>query len=212
MSTNTNDKYLQNKRTIFVMDKKDLKNSSAMIGLLIYLFIFGIIIPYLLYKNKRWIILTGYMPNLDLIATVLGYHGGPFDSFIWNHLYNPADDTLEGYISSNIINYFSLLGVTYIIAYYTYKTGNILKGWSRSIIMLPVTYFLPSNFIIYYMNKFGEYLDKNYKYLENKSLLHYLLVTSYGFLITSVIITGEVYLIEKLTPYINELIKIFFKS
>ena len=153
------DLYLEEKRTIFSLDNKGVDHTKHIIGFIIYFIIFVIFIPYLLVIYKYWNILSAYLPNLDLIATILGYHGGPLNSFIWKHLYNPSDTTITGYISSNIINLFALLGVTYIIAYYTFISHNIYKGWSRAFIILPLTYFIPSNFIIYFMNKFGIYLN-----------------------------------------------------
>ena len=119
------DKYLHNKRTIFDLNNDGVNHSKFIVGFMIYFIVFVIFIPYLLIKNNYWNILSAYFPNLDLIATILGYHGGPMDSFIWTHLYNPADSTLTGYISSNLINLFALLGVTYIIAYYTFINKNI---------------------------------------------------------------------------------------
>lgn len=196
MSTNN---YLENNRTVFMMNNKDVNMNKHILGLIIYVIVFVICIPYLLIKYKLWNILSAYFPNLDLIASVIGYHGGPHNTFIWTHLYNPADSTLVGYITSNVINLFALLGVTYIIAYYTFITNNIYKGWSRAFIMLPMTYFIPSNFIIYYMNKYGNYLNK---YLSDASILHYLLVVLLGLFIASLFILLESQLIDKLSKYI----------
>ena len=202
------EKYLENKRTIFNLQDKGIDFYKHNIGLLIYILIFIILIPYLLIKYKYFAILLGYFPNVDLIATCLGYHGGPNNSFIWKHLYNPADSTYTGYISSNIINLFALLGVTFTIAYYTFQKKSIYSGWARAFIMLPLTYFLPSNIIIYYMNILGIYLNKFY---SSKSIIHYLLVLFFGLLIASGFILIESLLIEILAPYIVILFKKFYK-
>ena len=60
-------------------------------------------------------ILKTSSPNLDIIATIIGYHGGPVNSFIWTHLYNPSDTTITGYVTSNFINLLALIGVIFVI-------------------------------------------------------------------------------------------------
>lgn len=200
----SNNKYLSNNRTIFGLPIDNVNHSKQIVGFIIYFLLFILFIPLLLIKYNYFNILAAYFPNLDLIASVLGYHGGPMNTFIWKHLYNPVDTTLTGYISSNLINFFSLLGLTYTVAYYTYINKNINKGWSRAIIMLPMTYFLPGNIIILYINKFGNYLNN---FILNGKLLHYLLVIILGFILTIMIILFEVQLIERLSPYIVYIIE-----
>ena len=173
---------MENKRTVFDLDDSDVNHSKFIFGFILYFVIFVVFIPHLLIKNSAWEILSAYFPNLDLMATILGYHGGPIDSFIWTHLYNPADSTLTGYLSSNLINLFALLGVTYIIAYYTFINKNVYKGWSRAFIMLPMTYFLPGNFVVYYMNIVGNYLNN---FLSSKSIIHYF-ISNFSWFIRSI--------------------------
>ena len=146
--------YLASERIVLHNTLDKMEREQMLIGCILFFLIFIIFIPIILVKYKYFEILAVYFPNLDLIATVLGYHGGPYNTNIWRHLYNPANISLEGYISSNTINYFALLGVTYIIAYYTFINKNIYVGWSRAFIMLPITYFIPSNFIILYIRVF----------------------------------------------------------
>lgn len=201
-------KYLESKRTIFNLNDKNVDYYKHNIGLLIFILIFIVLIPYLLIKYKYFTVLSGYFPNVDLIATCLGYHGGPNNSFIWKHLYNPADSTYTGYLTSNIINLFALLGLTFTIAYYTFVKKNIYSGWARAFVMLPLTYFLPSNVMIYYMNIIGIYLNKFY---SSKSTIHYLLVLFFGLLIALGFILTEALLIEILTPSIVILLKKFYK-
>lgn len=201
----SDNKFLGDDRTIFNFNNDGVNVKTFYIGFIIYFILFVVLIPYLLIKNESWNILTAYIPNLDLLAAILGYHGGPPGLDIWTHLYNPAESTLIGYISSNIINYFALLGVTYIIAHYTFKTKDIYKGWARAFIMLPMTYLVPSNFIIYYMNKFGVYLHDG---LQNYTMLHYLLVILFGAIIAILIILSEAFLIEN---YITHFVKLLRK-
>ena len=200
----TESKYLENERTIFSLDTDSVDHVRHNIGFIIYIVIFVICIPYLLVKTKHFEILAAYFPNLDLIATTLGYHGGPFNSFIWQHLYNPADSTLTGYITSNIINLFALLGVTGIIAYYAFTEKSMYKGWSKAFIMLPMTYFIPSNIVVYYMNKLGTFLNKFYL---SETIMHYLLVVIFGLILVTAFIFGESLMIEKLSPTIAKILK-----
>ena len=196
-------KYLLNKRTIFSLGNKNVNYVKAIFGFLIYTFIFIVAIPYYLIKNKYYIILSGYFPNVDLIATVLSYHGGPFGN-IWRHLYNPSDVTMIGYIFSNIINYFVLLGVTFIVSFYTLKYKDIFDGWSRAFIMLIMTYLLPGNFVVYYMNKFGDTL-LNLGMSDN--FLHYLITVIFGGAIAFIFIYTEGFLIKNLNFRISKNIK-----
>ena len=205
----SNEKYLENDRTVFSLPESDVDHPKLIIGFLIFFFIFVISIPLLLIKNKYFWILTAYMPNLDIIATILGYHGGPMNSFIWRHLYNPADSTASGYISSNIINYFSLLGVTYLIAFYTYKNKNIYKGWSRAIIMLLLTYFLPNNVIVYLMNKIGIYLNR---FLNSDTLLHYISLVASGLFMFYLLILSEASIVEYTVPHIAKMLEKMFEN
>ena len=111
----------------------------------------------------------------------------------FKYLYNPAVVTLYGFWSSQIINYMALLGVTYVIAYYTHKTKNIIKGWSRSFFMLIITYLLPGNMIAEIMYKIGKELDQ---YVSKDKLIHNYLMYGIGAIIVGIIILIEQHLIE----------------
>ena len=189
-------------RTIFGSDglkNKDVNIIHQLKGLIIYFLIFVIIIPYLLLKYNKTYILEVYIPNFDLIAVTLGYGGGPFSSGIFKYLYNPEPSTLYGYISSQIINYLSLLGLTYIVAFYAVKERNIYKGWSRAFFMLILTYLLPGNFIAELMSYFGKLLDK---IVLLPSTLHWLLVYSFSIVIVFILLLLEFILIKN---YSNKL-------
>ena len=73
------------------------------LGWAIFLIIFVFTIPILLFTNNFYSILEAYLPNLDLIATVLSWKNGPYD--IWKHLYPYPVYNYYGYISQTIINY-----------------------------------------------------------------------------------------------------------
>ena len=56
------------------------------IGFIIYFLIFIFYIPYLLIINKNFEILSAYFPNLDILASIIQYNGGPFNLKIWNNI------------------------------------------------------------------------------------------------------------------------------
>jgi len=97
------------------------------LGLVLFFSIFIIFIPILLYKRKYYTVLEGYMPNIDLLATALSWHGGPYD--MWKDLYPATPVTKYGFLSQSFINYTALIGLTYIIAREAKMTNNIIKGW-----------------------------------------------------------------------------------
>lgn len=165
-------------------------------GFIVYFVIFIVSIPYLLIKNQYLGILEGYIPNVDMIATVLGYQSteGDFKKFskYFEYLYNPATKTSYGYWSQTFINYMALLGLTYYVSYYTLKSKSLSKGWGRAFIMLLITYLLPGNYIAYYMQKLHYYLDR---FSMDNNLKH-IFVYGFGFLIILFFIFSEQFLID----------------
>ena len=137
MSNNNNQKNKQGKekdekrntRGIVNLDqttqKKGIINYDyQFLGLVLFFSIFIIFIPILLYKRKYYTILEGYMPNIDLLATALSWHGGPYD--MWTDLYPASPVTKYGFLSQSLINYTALIGLTYIIAREVKITNNII--------------------------------------------------------------------------------------
>ena len=155
-------------------------------GFAIFVLIFIIAIPILLLKNKKYNLLETYMPNIDLIATVITWHGGPYK--IWEHLYPHTPLTIYGFSSQTLINYMALLGLTYIVIRETKRTNSIIKGWALAFVMLLMTYLLPSQLISYTMDKTSELL--------NQSNLSKIIVLISGFLITGLIIISEAYILK----------------
>jgi hypothetical protein len=199
-----NTEYLGEQRTIFSLNDKNVDYIKHIFGLTLFITVFVITIPYFLIKYEYWNILSAYFPNLDMIATILGYHGGPVNTFVWQHLYNPSDTTITGYVTSNLINLFALLGVVVIIIHFTLSSKNMYLPMARAVIMLPMTYFLPGNFIVYYMNKFGKFLNR---FFLSKSIQHYLLVVVLGFFVAITFILSEAILIKYYVPVVAKLIK-----
>ena len=171
--------------------------SKVVFGFIVFLVIFMIIIPLLLLKNKQYNLLEAYMPNIDLIATVITWHGGLFN--IWEHLYPPTPLTIYGFSSQTFINYMALLGLTYIVIRETKRTNSIIKGWAFAFVMLLMTYLLPSQVISYTMDNISELL--------NQSILSRILVLISGFLITGLIIMSEAYVLENYKTQIENVVQ-----
>jgi len=195
---NENDiKYNQNDRTT-LNDPPIHDLHKELIGFIIYFIICIVTIPYLLVKNQYLGFLEGYIPNVDMMAAVLGFQSkeGDFKLFskYFEYLYNPSTKTSYGYWSQTFINYMALLGTTFYMCYYTLKTKSLSKGWGRGFIMLLITYLLPSNYIAYYMQEVHSYLDK----FSFSKILKHLLIYGLGFLIIIFFVLTERFLIDLL--------------
>ena len=169
--------------------KVDIK--KTVVGFILYFIIFVILIPLILFKSQMYGILEAYMPNVDLIATVISWHGGPLK--IWDHLYPPSAVNIYGFSSQTIINYLSLLGLTYIITRETKRTGSIARGWSMTFIMLLMTYLLPGQFISWTMDKTKNLISNYFKlnFITTDSI-----VVVLGFFLVATIITSEAHILH----------------
>lgn len=175
------------------------------VGLIIYIFLFVAVIPHYLLKRKSYVLSALYFSNLDLIATVLGFSGGPFD--IWKYLYNPSTTTFIGDISSNIINYFSLIGVGYVCLEYATRKKRIFAGLSLLMIILPITYLFPGNLIVYIMNNVALQLEKY-------GIMHYItwtLTLIVGFITVVSALFIEKTFIKHISGYLEKLLLRFHK-
>lgn len=118
-------------------------------GFFLFFLVFIIMVPIMLFKSKLFTILEVYLPNVDLIANLLTWIGGPYD--IWSQLYtsNPSPSLEIGSLSfmnfttEILINYIALLGLTFIVAREAVLQKNIFEGWSFAFIMVIITYLLP---------------------------------------------------------------------
>jgi hypothetical protein len=174
--------------------KQEMKKLAAInlpkffLGWVIFILVFIITIPYVLFKTKFYSILEAYLPNLDLIATVLTWRNGPYD--IWNHFYPSPIYNYYGYFSQTIINYMALLGLTFIITRETKKTGSMIKGWSMAFVMILMTYLLPAQFISMFMDSSADYLK-----IQNPAL-NDIVIALLGFIMTIGVISMEAYILK----------------
>ena len=165
---------------------------KALLGFFIFFFVFVLIIPYTLYRLGYYTILEAYLPNVDLIANVLTWNGGPYE--LWKNLYLPTPFTVYGFTSQVLINYMALLGLTFLVSRETKRTGSIKKGWSLAFIMLLMTYLIPSPLVSLVMNKLYIYFKNNLLISHN---IIYTLTTLCGTLLTILIIVTEGYILSK---------------
>lgn len=128
-------------------------------GFIVFFLIFVLFIPHILLKHKQYILSAIYFCNLDIVATIVGFSGGPFD--MWKYLYNPAPANLLGFALSTLINYLAITGVGFISLTYAFHYKNIYRGIARLLIAIPVTYLFPNNFIVFLMNFSADYMFKH---------------------------------------------------
>ena len=184
--------------------KNRKKLQKEIVGLLVFILVFGITIPYFLYKHNKIEILEGYMHNLDLIANILGYSKGPFGD-IFEDLYNLN----KVQISIIAINYFALLGVTFIIALKTLRSKNLIDGWSSAFIMLLATYLVPGNPLSYILYVFGKNISNVSDAFKVGTLLNWLATALFGTIIAVMIIMFESLLISNFGNLIKYILEIF---
>ena len=187
-------KQIQEVRTIddiHQISKKKINVKLQAFGFSMFIIIFIVTIPLLLYKNKNFQILEAYFPNVDLLATAISWHGGPYG--MWKELYRPLPIHWYNLISQTFINYMALLGLTYIITRETHKTKSIYKGWTLAFVMLLMTYLVPNHFIAIAMDKIATII-------KNKNLI--IVVPLLGLLIAASIIFLESKVIKYLRNYL----------
>ena len=157
----------------------------------LFISIFLFIIPYVLYKLNFKSVLIGYLPNVDIVATVINWSN--YKNEIWNHVYTNNPTNFIDVVSKILINYFALLGLTFIITKETYEKNSHAKGWALAFVMLLLTYLIPGKLIDKIMNELNKYFVKQDKYSKETSNI---IITSIGFLLTFLIIALESIIIK----------------
>lgn len=174
------------------------------LGLMIFLVIFVGLVPYLLLQSRHYLIATAYLCNIDLVATVLAFSGGPFD--MWRFLYNPNFHTLFGFISNTLINYIAVCSVAFIAMRYALKKNDEHYGLAKLLVAIPVTYLIPGHFMVYFMNTTATYLwGRGLGYH-----LRWALTVAAGAAAAVAIILAEIGLTIRLTPTIMRLSRAVF--
>ena len=135
------------------------------LGILIFIVLFVIIVPYLIIYAKIPYLLDVYMPNFDILATTIAYNNGPYN--IFQDLYNQNSTSVIGYINYILISLLSLSGIVYLVARKTRLTGNVIHGWGAGVIMVLFTYLLPNDIISFIQKHSTDYINitsPSYKY------------------------------------------------
>ncbi len=198
----TPDNYSQNIVNLHKKNQINVDIKKTVVGFILFFIIFVILIPVILFKSQMYGILEAYMPNVDLIATVISWHGGPLK--LWDHLYPPSPVTIYGFYSQTIINYMSLLGLTYIITRETQRTGSMARGWSMAFIMLLMTYLLPGQFISWIMDKTNGLISNYFKFnfISSNSI-----VVIMGFFLVTIIIASEAHILHNFKKNLEHMAK-----
>lgn len=167
----------------------NIQTKHQIVGFILFVLIFIIIIPFILYNIQQYTLLEVYFPNIDLVANLLSFHEGPFK--IWKQLYVGTPLNLLSFISQIFINYLALMGVSFIFLRESKLTKNIYSGLSLAMIMILITYLIPAPLIIYVMEKFEYYLKKikNNSFFCNECINIYTFV--FGLILTILIILFE---------------------
>jgi len=194
-------------------------------GLLIYIAVFVITVPTILYKFGFKNILEVYLPNLDLLARAISFNNGPIGLPIFAELYDRKANSLLGYLSALFINYASLLGLTYLISRRVKLTKSLLKGWGIGFIMLIFTYLLPNEMIAHVQNKLGDYLfagmpSEHYNLARtdpfNPKVIHmlfyYLVIVVVGLSVAGLFIMVEKFLLATHETWLIPLLKKVFSA
>jgi hypothetical protein len=180
--------------------------SQNLKGIVVYIVIFVITIPILLYRYGFHKLLEVYMPNFDLLATAVSFGGGPGDSRIFQELYNSNSQNLLGQTSTLFINYLSLLGLTYLVARRVHITKSLAKGWGIGFVMLFLTYLVPNDIISSIQHRFSETFF-GHKTGENKTITTYLSIVAIGLCIAAMFIGIELTILDRHKTWLDPFVK-----
>ena len=178
--------------------------AKDILGFISFFIIFVVIVPLLLYKDRRYNFLEVYLPNVDLIANLLTWTGGPYG--IWLELYK-NDSSLSRFTSQTLINYIALLGLTFIIARETKRTNNIFTGWSMAFVMLLTTYLLPTDIVTWFMEKVQDYA----RALHINKLTTDIFSLTVGTIITLSFLSIELIILHKYRKYVKQVAKYVYR-
>jgi len=209
-TTNLEDKYLQR----FLPHKEKLKkpklttkeNINYTIGLIIFIIIFIVLLPYLLYKFNVFTFLLVYLLNIDLVATMLGSIEGPSQKY-FKYLYSDSTP-LIGFISQNFISLI-VLGAVFLIVVGRNKNKSIGIGLVRYLFTILITFLAPNRFISKIMHNSFLYLN-NFKNIPINYKPYLALIP--GILITSLFIITETFVLEHYSKPIGDLLDKYIKN
>ena len=173
---------------------------KAVFGLVIYVVIFIILIPILLFKLGFIEFLKLYFVNTDMIATVISFDKGPFKD-IFKYLYTDTGP-LIGFISQSIINWSVLIGLFFMMLT-DGRNKKVTEGLSKIAFILMITYLLPGRFIVKGMAHFYQYLVSVLHYQDTTGSLFTML---FGIVIILVFIMIELLSVNYFSPYLKNIL------
>lgn len=165
------------------------ENFKYTIGLIIFLFIFVLIIPYILYRFNLITILLVYFLNIDLVATMVGSIESPIHDY-FRYLYSDSTPFI-GYLSQTIISLI-VLGAVFLIVAGRTKFSNLGVALIRYLFTILITFLAPNRFI-------SQIMHNTYIFLKDKQLFNNLapyLATIPAFLLIYLIILFEAFCLE----------------
>ena len=114
------------------------------VGFITYLLIALVIIPEILLRVDLKYLLPIYLPNVDMVATILSWWGGPYN--VWCRLYMDDAEDWHSYLSETTINWLALIGMLYVVLDIS-KAEGMYVAWAYGIVMSLCSYLLPSRII-----------------------------------------------------------------
>ena len=183
------------------------ENYRAILGIIIYIIVFIITIPMMLYKLNLMTFLKLYFLNTDQIATVVSFDKGIFKN-IFKYIYNDTGP-LIGYLSQSLINWTVLMGLFYVIITESRKK-TVNDALSKLGFMLFITYLLPSRYLIKLQEWFYRKIGK--KHMYNNIDMSGLYTILFGLSLVTVTISIEDFLVKNFSGKVKLLLDWLFKS
>jgi len=189
--------------------QKEDRGGLSILTLVVYAIVFMYFVPKWLLDNGYMNVLFAYVPNVDLLANLLTFKGSPLPGHPTIRLYNAQPVTASGFLSTTLVSYYALLGLTYMVAYKTANEG-LAVGWGDAFVVLLMTYLLPTEVV-------GKVMDTVYGHFVSKEELKteretgkpgeraYWIALAAGAVATLAMIGGEAYIISKSSGLLKEI-------
>lgn len=205
-------KFIRKDRNSRNQDHQDViltpyENFRAILGIIIYITVFIITIPMMLYKLNLMTFLKLYFLNTDQIATVVSFDKGIFKN-IFKYIYNDTGP-LIGYLSQSLINWTVLMGLFYVIITESRKK-TVNDALSKLGFMLFITYLLPSRYLIKLQEWFYRKIGRKHMY-DNIDINGFYTIL-FGLSLVIVTISIEDFLVKNFSGKVKLLLDWFFKS
>ena len=165
------------------------ENINYSIGLILFIGIFILLIPYILYKLNLITLLLVYFLNIDLVATILGSIEGPLHNY-FRYLYSDSTPFI-GYISQTLIS-LVVLGAVFLIVVGRTKKSSLGVALIRYLFTILITFLAPNRFM-------SQMMHSSYVYLKNSKFSQYFpeyLSTIPALILTYVVIIFEAHCLE----------------